>query len=139
MQKQAITNSATSTWLREQSNLIWENVVTKGLWRRMLKVVVATTTANAIMLIPQVEPAIGKASYLAGIVTAFGHPGRRFGQLVEALVLAVVRIPNETFPFLSYCLPASSRVGTKYATCAVMCSPCVRRPNVLEIWAFLFL
>jgi hypothetical protein len=90
MQKQAITNSAVSKWLREQSNLVWENVVEKGMWRRMLKVVIATTTANAITLIPQVEPVIGKASYLAGIVTAFGHPGRRFGQMAEALILTVL-------------------------------------------------
>lgn len=89
MQKQAIANSAVSKWLREQSNLVWENVVEKGLWRRMLKVVVATTAANAITLIPQVEPVIGKASYLAGIVTAFGHPGRRFGQMAEALILTI--------------------------------------------------
>jgi hypothetical protein len=68
MQKQDIANSAVLTWLREQSNLIWENTIEKGLWRRILKVVVATTTANAIMLIPQLEPVIGKASYLAGLL-----------------------------------------------------------------------
>ena len=90
MKKQSITNSAASIWLREQAALIWENVVEKGLWRRILKVVVATTAANAIMLIPQVEPVIGKAAYLAGVVTAFGHPGRRFGQMAEALILTVL-------------------------------------------------
>ena len=90
MKKQAITDSAASIWLREQAGLIWENVVEKGLWRQILKVVVATTAANAIMLIPQVEPVIGKAAYLAGVVTAFGHPGRRFGQMAEALILTML-------------------------------------------------
>lgn len=90
MQKVSLSEAAVSKWVHEQSKVIWENVVEKGLWRRMLKVVVATTAANAIMLIPQVEPVIGKAAYLAGITTAFGHPGRRFGQIAEALILTVL-------------------------------------------------
>ena len=35
---------------------------------------------------------IGKAAYLAAITTVFGHPGRRFGQLVEALILVVLGV-----------------------------------------------
>ena len=33
---------------------------------------------------------MGKAAYLAAMTTVFGHPGRRFGQLVEALMLAIL-------------------------------------------------
>lgn len=80
---------AASKWLRKQWEAVWENAFEKGLWKRVLKVTVATTAANAIMLIPQVEPVIGKAAYLAGVATAFGHPGRRFGQMAEALILTI--------------------------------------------------
>lgn len=35
------------------------------------------------------SPPFGKAAYLGAMVTVFAHPGRRVGQLVEALVLAL--------------------------------------------------
>jgi Putative ER transporter, 6TM, N-terminal len=89
MRTTALFYEAASQWLREQGKVIWDNVVKKGLWKRMLKITIATSAANAIMLIPQVEPVIGKAAYLAGITTGFGHPGRRFGQMAEALILTV--------------------------------------------------
>jgi hypothetical protein len=41
-------------------------------------------------MIPSVVAVYGKATYLAAIVTVFGHPGRRFGMMAEALVLAVL-------------------------------------------------
>ena len=44
----------------------------------------------AICLIPGSKATIGKAAYLAATTTVFGHPGRRFGQLVEALILALL-------------------------------------------------
>lgn len=43
----------------------------------------------SICLIPGSRNAIGKAAYLGAITTVFGHPGRRFGQMAEALILAV--------------------------------------------------
>lgn len=43
----------------------------------------------AISLIPGAKVSIGKAAYLGAITTVFGHPGRRFGQMAEALILAV--------------------------------------------------
>lgn len=59
-------------WPVERSNEIWDNVRKKEVWRRMIKIVVATTLVDAIILIPSVEHVIGKAAYLAGISTAFG-------------------------------------------------------------------
>ena len=59
-------------WPVERSNEIWDNVRKKEIWRRMIKIVVATTLVDAIVLIPRVEHVIGKAAYLAGISTAFG-------------------------------------------------------------------
>ena len=43
----------------------------------------------SICLIPGARNPLGKAAYLAPITTVFGHPGRRFGMMVEALVLAL--------------------------------------------------
>ena len=78
-----------SKWPLERTKAIWENVVQNNLWKRMLKIVIATTIVNSIILIPGSEAAIGVAGYLGGITTAFGHPGRRFGQMAEALILTI--------------------------------------------------
>ena len=43
----------------------------------------------SVALIPGARNAIGRAAYLGAITTVFGHPGRRFGQMTEALVLTV--------------------------------------------------
>ena len=59
-------------WPVQRSSEIWDNVRKKEVWRRMVKIVVATTLTDAIILIPRVELVIGKAAYLAGISTAFG-------------------------------------------------------------------
>lgn len=44
----------------------------------------------SICLVPRSKAIFGKAAYLGAIATVFGHPGRRFGQVVEALVLVLV-------------------------------------------------
>ncbi|KAL8831779.1 MAG: hypothetical protein Q9191_000665 [Dirinaria sp. TL-2023a] len=85
---------------------IVDNLKAKNLWQRILKNTIATTAAGkfenmpvcgsssveivTICLIPGSKAAIGSAAYLAATTTVFGHPGRRFGQLVEALILAVL-------------------------------------------------
>ena len=43
----------------------------------------------AISLIHEPETPFGRAAYLAAMLTIFIHPGRRFGQLVEALILGL--------------------------------------------------
>ena len=43
----------------------------------------------SICLIPGSRDALGKAAYLGAIATVFAHPGRRFGQMAEALILAL--------------------------------------------------
>ena len=87
---------------------IWENLFKNNLWKRILKNTVCTTVLGmyvipscygfkvlrrritvSICLIPASNSAIGKAAYLGAIATVFGHPGRRFGQMAEALILAV--------------------------------------------------
>lgn len=44
----------------------------------------------SICLIPASRNVIGRAAYLGAITTVFGHPGRRFGQMAEALILALL-------------------------------------------------
>lgn len=68
---------------------IWENLGKNNLWKRILKNVTATTLLVSICLIPGSRIAIGKAAYLGAITTVFGHPGRRFGQMAEALILVL--------------------------------------------------
>lgn len=43
----------------------------------------------SICLVPRISGTLGRAAYLGAITTVFAHPGRRFGQLVEALILAL--------------------------------------------------
>ncbi|KAL8795626.1 MAG: hypothetical protein Q9195_001864 [Heterodermia aff. obscurata] len=68
---------------------IVENLRKNNLWKRVLKNTIATTAAVSIALIPGASKTIGKAAYLGAMTTVFGHPGRRFGQLAEALILTL--------------------------------------------------
>lgn len=43
----------------------------------------------SICLIPGARKATGKAAYLGAFTTVFAHPGRRFGQMAEALILVL--------------------------------------------------
>lgn len=75
-------------WLSKNLDTIWTNLQTNHLWQRMLKNTLATTIAVIISIVPAVVRVYGKAAYLAPMTTVFGHPGRRFGTMAEALVLA---------------------------------------------------
>ena len=68
---------------------ILEHLGKNNLWKRILKNVFATTLLVSISLIPGSRATIGSAAYLGAIVTVFGHPGRRFGQMAEALILVL--------------------------------------------------
>lgn len=76
-------------WAEKRINAIWSNLLTNHLWQRMLKNTIATTITVILALIPAVVAVYGKAAYLGPITTVFGHPGRRFGMMAEALVLAI--------------------------------------------------
>jgi hypothetical protein len=76
-------------WLEKRAGEIWSNLLKNHLWQRMLKNTLATTIAVIIAMLPAVVRVYGKAAYLAPITTVFGHPGRRFGMMAEALILAV--------------------------------------------------
>lgn len=77
-------------WAEERAEATFKNLQTNHLWQRMFKNTLATTITVIIALIPAVVNVYGKATYLAPITTVFGHPGRRFGQMAEALILALL-------------------------------------------------
>ncbi|CAD6443609.1 3276d83e-2de8-4598-b906-522247e0224f [Sclerotinia trifoliorum] len=76
-------------WAEKRATAIWTNLQTNNLWQRMLKNTLATTICIIIAIMPQVVAVYGKAAYLAPITTVFGHPGRRFGMMAEALILTL--------------------------------------------------
>ncbi|CZT43478.1 related to Lactobacillus putative histidine protein kinase SppK [Rhynchosporium secalis] len=76
-------------WLKKRSEAIWTNLLTNHLWQRMFKNTLATTITVVLALIPAVIRVFGPAAYLGPITTVFGHPGRRFGMMAEALVMAL--------------------------------------------------
>ncbi|KAI4220527.1 MAG: hypothetical protein LQ349_008068 [Xanthoria aureola] len=76
-------------YARKRTLAIVESLGKNHLWQRQLKNIVATTILVSICLVPRIGTALGPAAYLGAITTVFAHPGRRFGQLVEALILAL--------------------------------------------------
>jgi hypothetical protein len=80
--------SKSEQWAQKRGKAIWANLHTNNLWKRMFKNTVATTAAVIIALDPDIVRIYGPAAYLLPITTVFGHPGRRFGMMFEALVLA---------------------------------------------------
>jgi hypothetical protein len=76
-------------WLGKRAKEIWTSLQTNHLWQRILKNTLAITIAIIISILPAIVRVYGKAAYLAPITTVFGHPGRRFGMMAEALVLAI--------------------------------------------------
>lgn len=78
----------TGEWIEKRGRKIWTDLQANNLWQRILKNTIATTIAVIISIIPAVVRIYGRAAYLGPIATVFGHPGRRFGPMAEALVLA---------------------------------------------------
>jgi uncharacterized membrane protein YgaE (UPF0421/DUF939 family) len=90
LQSMSEPKSKTQEWVEDYVDATWKNLLKNHLWQRMLKNTLATTIAVIIALIPAVAAKYGKATYLAPITTVFGHPGRRFGQMAEALILTLL-------------------------------------------------
>lgn len=66
------------------------NVQKNNLWQKMLKNTICTTVAVIIGIHPATVAVYGRLTYLAPMTTVFGHPGRRFGQMAEALILIIL-------------------------------------------------
>lgn len=89
-EKKPTTLDKVEEWCAKHASAIWGNMQTGNLWQRMLKNTIASTIAIILALIPAVIAIYGKATYLAVVTTVFGHPGRRFGMMAEALILTIL-------------------------------------------------
>ncbi|KAI1142455.1 hypothetical protein F5Y05DRAFT_371006 [Hypoxylon sp. FL0543] len=66
------------------------NLKRNNLWKRIIKNTVCTTINLIIGLIPAVIAIYGKSTYLGAMASVFGHPGQRFGQMAESLMLVTL-------------------------------------------------
>lgn len=65
------------------------NLRRNHLWKRMLKNIICTTITMIIGIIPAIVAVYGTSTYLGPMVSVFGFPGQRFGQMAESLSLIV--------------------------------------------------
>ncbi|KAK6957612.1 hypothetical protein Daesc_000399 [Daldinia eschscholtzii] len=61
-----------------------------NLWKRIVKNTVSITINLIIGLIPAVIAVYGSSTYLGAMASVFGHPGQRFGQMTEVLMLIIL-------------------------------------------------
>ncbi|KAI1386559.1 uncharacterized protein F4822DRAFT_319978 [Hypoxylon trugodes] len=97
---------------------IISNLQKNGLWKKIIKNTVCTTINLIIGLIPAVVAVYGKSTYLGAMASVFGHPGRRFGQMAESLML----ITLGTF------------VGIAWGILGLYLSSLVRQTNIQASW-----
>lgn len=83
--KMAVTKLAKD--LRKRCTTVFENLQRGHLWQRILKNTTCTAIMLSLGLIPAIIQVYGRSTYLGAMVTVFGHPGQRFGQMAEALFL----------------------------------------------------
>ncbi|OBT41288.1 hypothetical protein VE00_08429 [Pseudogymnoascus sp. WSF 3629] len=131
VEKKPTTLDKMEEWSVKHASAIWANLQTGNLWQRMLKNTIASTIAIIIALIPAIIGVYGKATYLAVITTVFGHPGRRFGMMTEALILTILGTLFGTAwsvlgVYLSslvynYNIPAAYTIKGVFLTLAVLC------------------
>ncbi|RYP26901.1 hypothetical protein DL768_011517 [Monosporascus sp. mg162] len=86
----ASTGAGWKQKLDEYLATITTNLQRNHLWQRIVKNTVCTTAILIIGITPTVVAVYGPSTYLGAMVTVFGHPGRRFGALCEALILIVL-------------------------------------------------
>ncbi|KAK7755537.1 hypothetical protein SLS62_002471 [Diatrype stigma] len=122
--------------LRERLLAVVANLQRNHLWQRMLKNIVCTTTNLIIGIIPAVIAVYGRSTYLAPMVSVFGHPGRRFGQVTEALILILlgtfIGIAWATLGLFLSSLVVDSNIEAAYAIRAVFFALAVILHGVLR-------
>jgi hypothetical protein len=131
VEKKPTTLDKMEEWSVKHASAIWANLQTGNLWQRMLKNTIASTIAIIIALIPAIIGVYGKATYLAVITTVFGHPGRRFGMMAEALILTILgTLFGAAWSVLgvylsslvyNYNIPAAYTIKGVFLTLAVLC------------------
>ncbi|KAI1463115.1 uncharacterized protein F4812DRAFT_448105 [Daldinia caldariorum] len=105
--------------LQQWKDTVKSNLQKNNLWKRIVKNTICTTINLIIGLIPAVIAVYGQSTYLGAMASVFGHPGRRFGQLTEALMLIVLG----TF------------VGIAWGILGLYLSSLVYHTNIQAAWA----
>ncbi|KAI8964374.1 hypothetical protein F5Y11DRAFT_316129 [Daldinia sp. FL1419] len=75
---------------QQWKDTVMSNLQKNNLWKRMFKNTVCTTINLIIGLIPAVIAVYGQSTYLGAMASVFGHPGQRFGQMTEVLMLIIL-------------------------------------------------
>ncbi len=124
------------------------NLQKNHLWQRILKNTICTTTIIIIGIIPAVVAVYGRSTFLGAMVSVFGHPGRRFGQVTESLILillgAFVGIAWSVLGLYLSSLVIDSDVEAAYAIRAVFFALAVifhgfLRSSMPRLFLFVFL
>lgn len=95
------------------------NLKQNHLWKKIIKNTVCTTINLIIGLIPAVVAVYGSSTFLGAMASVFGHPGQRFGQMAEVLML----ITLGTF------------VGIAWAMLGLYLSSLAYETNIEAAWA----
>ncbi|KAI0847573.1 hypothetical protein F5Y00DRAFT_241193 [Daldinia vernicosa] len=76
--------------LQQWKGTVKSNLQKNNLWKRMIKNTVCLTINLIIGLIPAVVAVYGQSTHLGAMASVFGHPGQRFGQMTEVLMLIIL-------------------------------------------------
>ncbi|KAI1770718.1 hypothetical protein F4818DRAFT_251447 [Hypoxylon cercidicola] len=95
------------------------NLRKNHLWKNIVKNAICTTINLIIGLIPAVVAVYGSSTFLGAMASVFGHPGQRFGQMAEVLML----ITLGTF------------VGIAWAMLGLYLSSLAYQTNIEAAWA----
>ncbi|KAI1377619.1 hypothetical protein F4677DRAFT_42755 [Hypoxylon crocopeplum] len=95
------------------------NLQKNNLWKRIVKNTICTTINLIIGIIPAVIAVYGSSTFLGAMASVFGHPGQRFGQMAEVLILIILG----TF------------VGVGWAVLGLYLSSLAYQTNIEAAWA----
>ncbi|KAI0161133.1 hypothetical protein GGR52DRAFT_161306 [Hypoxylon sp. FL1284] len=76
--------------LRQWQVTLVSDLKRNHLWKRIVKNTICTVVNLIIGLIPAVVAVYGSSTYLGAMASVFGHPGQRFGQMAEVLMLITI-------------------------------------------------
>ncbi|KAL7627825.1 hypothetical protein AAE478_002020 [Parahypoxylon ruwenzoriense] len=66
------------------------NLQTNNLWKRVVKNSICTGITLIIGIIPAIIAKFGQSTFFGAMVSVFGYPGQRFGQMAEVLILIIL-------------------------------------------------
>ncbi|KAI1081828.1 hypothetical protein F5B20DRAFT_535492 [Whalleya microplaca] len=98
---------------------VTSNLQKNNLWKNILKNTICTTLNLIIGILPAVIAVYGRSTYLGAMASVFGHPGRRFGQMTEVLILILLGV----------------FVGIAWSSLGLYLSSLAYKTNVEAAWA----